>query len=154
MLRLILAAAHLLALGIGLGAILTRGSVLREPITDFSLRRALRADLDWGVAALLWLGTGLWRYLGQTEKTVHYYDHNHVFLTKMGLFVIILGLEIWPMVVLMRWRRALRQGATAETIVMPDTARRVALISHIEALVVALMVFAAVAMARGYGSRG
>ena len=69
MLRVVLAALHLIALGLGLGAVLTRGNALREPVSSGSLRRALRADTLWGVAAGLWLATGLWRLFGATEKT-------------------------------------------------------------------------------------
>ena len=72
----------------------------------------------------------------------------------MALFVIILVLEIWPMMMLIKWRRALQRSALMKDIVAPATARRIAMISHIEALLVILMVFAAAGMARGFGVRG
>ena len=149
MLRVIVAAFHLLALGLGLGAVLTRGNVLREPLTPQSLQRAFSADTLWGVAALLWVVTGLWRF-ARLEKGTGYYLANHFFLAKMSLFVLILVLEVWPMVVLIRWRIGLRKGAGVADFA-PGVARRIATISHVEALLVVLMVFAAAAMARGYG---
>jgi putative membrane protein len=151
MLRVTLAATHLIALGLGLGAVVTRGNALREPVSTSSLRRALRADGAWGLAAALWLATGLWRLLGETEKATSYYLHNSFFVTKMLLFVAILALEIWPMVMLIKWRRALQRSNLMQHIVAPATARRIATISHIEALLIVLMVFAASAMARGFG---
>jgi putative membrane protein len=151
MLRVALAALHLIALGLGLGAVITRGNALREPVSTGSLQRALRADVLWGLSAALWLITGLWRLLGETEKTTAYYLHNHLFFTKMALLVLIFALEIWPMMMLTKWRRALQRSTLMKDIVAPATARRIAMISHIEALLVVLMVFAAVGMARGLG---
>ena len=152
MLRVTLAALHLLALGVGMGAVITRGNALFEPISTGSLQRALRADALWGIAAGLWLVTGAWRLIGPTEKPLEYYQHNYFFLGKMAGFVLILALEIWPMLVLMRWRRALQRSAGVKDVVVPATARRIAMISHTEALLVLVMVVAAAAMARGYGT--
>jgi putative membrane protein len=170
MLRLTLAWLHLIALGIGMWAVLARGQALREASRELpgmtALRRAFLADAHWGAAALLWLGTGLWRYLGSTEKATAYYNSNHIFLTKMALFVAVLALEIWPMMTLIRWRAAIGRGAATPAgrpggaavgggaVVDPAVARRVATISYIEGAIVAVMVFTAVAMARGYGARG
>jgi putative membrane protein len=151
MLRLILAALHLLALGLGMGAVLTRGNTLRETLTADSLRRAFKADGLWGSAAALWLGTGLWRMIGGLEKAREYYEMNYIFMLKMGLFVLIFALEVWPMIVLIRWRKQLRAGAAPETFASVATARKMATISHTQALILVLMIFAAVSMARGYG---
>lgn len=151
MLRIALAALHLLALGIGLGAVLRRAAALKEPATAAALRRAMRADMDWGLAAGLWIATGLWRWLGGFEKGTSYYLHNHAFLGKMGVLVLILALEIWPMLTLIKWRAALAKGALPEGVATAATARRVATISSTQALLVVIMVFLAVTMARGMG---
>jgi putative membrane protein len=162
MLRLTLAWLHLVALGIGLWAVLARGQALRHAASELpgtaALRRAFAADNHWALAAILWLGTGLWRYLGSTEKATAYYNSNHIFLTKMALFVIILGLEIWPMMTLIRWRSAVGRAGGEKgaggTLVAPAAARRIATISYVEGAIVTVMIFTAVAMARGYGARG
>jgi putative membrane protein len=166
MLRVTLAWLHLLALGIGFWAVFARGRALREAAAELpgtaALRRAFLADAHWGAAAILWLATGLWRYLGSTEKATSYYNSNHIFLTKMTLFVIVLLLEIGPMMTLIRWRAALGRagaskgadGAPAAVPIDPGRARRIATVSYIEGAVVAVMVLTAVAMARGFGARG
>jgi putative membrane protein len=146
-LRWVLAAFHLLALGIGLGAVWARGRYLRSALTTQDLRSVFRADALWGLAAVLWLSTGLWRLLAGLEKTTGYYLHNHVFLTKMGLFLLILALEISPMLTLMRWRRQVAAGQPVDA----GGAGRMATISNVQAVLVVLMVFAATAMARGIG---
>lgn len=160
MLRLTLAWLHLIALGIGFWAVFARARALREAARELpgtaALRRAFLADAQWGVAAALWLATGLWRYLGSTEKAIGYYNANHMFLTKMALFVVVVALEISPMITLIRWRGAVGRagaGEIAAGAVDAATARRIATISHIQGAIVAVMVLTAVAMARGLGAR-
>lgn len=150
MTQITLAALHLIALGLGLGAVLNRGTVLREVPDMRSVQRAFRADTLWAIAAGLWIATGLWRYLAETEKSMGYYNANYLFVTKMILLGAILVLEIWPMVTLIRWRIAIRRGGSPGVVAVPGRARIIATISHVQALLIVLMVFAAAAMARGY----
>jgi putative membrane protein len=144
--RLLLAALHLLALAIGFGAIVARASALRDILDVRGVRRVLRADNWWGVAALLWLATGLARLLLGTEKPTAYYIASRLFWLKMGLFFVVLALEIAPMAALIGWRLALRRGVHPET----KNAGRYALLSTLEALLVVVIVSMAVALARGY----
>src|SRR3954467_138311 len=102
--RWLFATFHLLALGIGLGAVWARARALQGPLDAPGLRRAFYADTWWGLAAVLWIGTGLVRLFGGLEKGTTYYFHNHVFWTKMLLLVLILVLEVKPMLAFVRWR--------------------------------------------------
>lgn len=151
MLRITLAALHLIALGLGLGAVIARGTALRESPSNAALRRAFRSDSTWGIAALLWIVTGVWRLMAGVDKPRGYYLTNPVFHAKMGLFLLVLVLEAWPMWTLMRWRRTFSAGESAERLMTRGAGRRIATISHVEALVLVVMVFVAVALARGFG---
>ena len=71
-LRWLLAALHLLGLGVGLGAIYGRSRALRGPLDISGLRRVFVADTWWGVAAGVWIVTGLLRALGGYEKGTDY----------------------------------------------------------------------------------
>jgi putative membrane protein len=148
MTRWAFAAVHLLALGIGLGAVWARGQMLAANPPD--LRKAFYADTWWGIAAILWIGTGLTRAFGGLEKGSAYYLHNTFFRAKMTLLIIILALEIAPMITLIRWRVQVARGEQLDTHLAP----RFALISRVQACLVVLMVLAATAMARGYGNYG
>jgi putative membrane protein len=145
--RWLFAWLHLLGLGIGLGAVWARTRALRAPLDTAGLRRVFQADGWWGVAAAIWIGTGLVRLIGGLEKGMDYYLRNHVFWGKMALLLVILVLEIGPAVSLARWRVQLGRGN------QPDTSRaeRFSRISYAQALLVVLMVLAATAMARGVG---
>jgi putative membrane protein len=146
LLQWLLAALHLLALGIGLGAVAVRAAALGSAPDPGALRRTFLADTAWGVAAVLWIVTGLWRAFGGVEKGTDYYLSNGAFLLKMALLVAILALEVRPMSTLIRWRVAGRRGQTVDAGAAPALAR----ISWIQAALVVLMVFAATAMARGF----
>ena len=146
--RLLLAWLHLVALAVGVGGVWARGRALRDSLRDpedpRAIRRAFVGDAWWGVAALLWLVTGLWRLLAGTEKSTSYYVSNHVFLLKMTLFLVVAGLEVWPMLTLMRWR-------TGKAAPNPRDAGRIEIISYVECVLVIGIVLAAVSMARGVG---
>lgn len=143
-LRWLVASLHLIALPLGLGGVWVRARALRGPLYGAGLRRVFGADTTWGLAALLWIGTGLARAFGGLEKGSDYYLHQPAFYAKMAILVVILFLEIWPMVTLLRWRVNQRRGLSIDT----GAARAIAVISEVQAVLVLLMVFAATALAR------
>ena len=146
MLRWVLAVLHLLALPLGLGAIWLRGRGLAAVRTPADLPPVFRADNVWGLAAALWIATGVWRLLAGLEQPTSYYLHDRMFYAKMALFLVILLLELWPMITLIRWRAAAHQGRPVILTTAPTLAR----ISQVEAGLVVLIVFAAAAVARGF----
>ncbi|AOE61319.1 DUF2214 family protein [Pseudomonas corrugata] len=141
-----LAVIHLLAFALGLWAVLTRGTALRRLAGGAdAVRNVLMADNVWGLSALVLLVTGGMRAFGGYEKGSDYYLHQPLFHLKMTLLLLILLLELLPMITLIKWRMALGKGATIDA----SKAGRLARISHIEALLLVLMVIAATGMARG-----
>ncbi|MCK6447927.1 MAG: DUF2214 family protein [Planctomycetes bacterium] len=140
---------HLMAFAIGLPAIHLRAKFLRQPLDAAGLQRVFKADLWWGIAALLWLTTGPWRAFGSLEKGTEYYMSTWVFHAKLGIVVLILLLELAPLFALLRWRAEVRAGRTPDT----SKARGLAALSHIELTLVVLAALAASFMARGFGLR-
>ncbi|MGH7398901.1 MAG: DUF2214 family protein [Candidatus Rokuibacteriota bacterium] len=138
---------HLLALAIGLPAVFLRGRALKGALDADGLRRLLAADNVWGVAAALWIVTGLLRAFGGLEKGTEFYLRSPLFWTKMALLVVVLLLEIRPMVTFIRWRSRLGRGQTVDT----SPARALYTLNHIQLAVVVVMVFVASLMARGVG---
>ena len=145
----IVSALHVLALALGLPSVYLRGRALNGPLDRDGLRRLLAADTVWGIAAGLWIATGLLRAFGGLEKGSQFYLQSPLFWTKMALFATVIILEIWPMVTFIRWRGALRRGETPDT----SRARALYLVNHVEMGLVVLMVFVASFMARGFGMR-
>lgn len=145
--RWILASIHLVALPLGVAAVWGRAAALRWVSDPGSLKRAFRADSIWGLAALLWLSTGLLRAFAGYEKGTAYYMSSHLFWLKMALFVLVVLLELYPAATLMRWRRRTARGEAGDL----SAAATIARISTLQAFIVIAMVFVAAAMARGMG---
>jgi putative membrane protein len=138
----LVSALHLLALGIGLGAVWARGRALRGSV---DVAAVLRADNWWGVAAVLWIATGLTRALGGLEKGWAFYRDSPLFWVKMALLGAVFALELWPMATFLRWR--LRQARD-----QPIDLRHAAALRRLNLVEVALTVaipFVAAGMARG-----
>jgi putative membrane protein len=153
MLRIVLAAFHLVGFAIGIAAVWARSRSLREEPFDIrAVRRAFTADTWWGIAALLSIGTGAWRLDGGVEKATSFYTHDWIFLAKLRVYAVVFALELWPMITLIRWRSAMRRRDPAWE---PSArqARWIGTIGYIEVALLVVMVFAAVSMARGFGYR-
>ena len=148
--RWIFAALHLLALGIGLGAIWWRARALRGELDRDGIKRVLYADNMWGTAAVLWISTGLVRAFSGLEKGAEYYTSNSAFWIKMALLAIILLLEIWPAATWVQWRIRMARGQEIE--INPSRINLFATVSIVQSVLVVAMIFAATAMARGLGS--
>lgn len=149
MLSAVVSALHVLALAIGLPSVFLRGRALKGRLDREGLRRVFAADNVWGVAAALWLVTGLLRAFAGLDKGTAFYLASSLFWVKLGLFATVIALEIRPMLTLLRWRAALRRGATPDT----SAARALYHLNHAELALVVVIVFVAAFMARGYGLR-
>jgi len=145
----IVSSLHVLALAIGLPGVFLRGRALKGPLDAQGLRKLLAADSAWGIAALLWIATGLLRAFGGLEKGTQFYLASTLFWTKLGLFAIILVLEARPMLTFVRWRAQLRRGQAPDT----SSARTFYVLNHIEMGLVVVIMFVASFMARGFGLR-
>jgi putative membrane protein len=143
----VLSSLHVLALAIGLPAVFFRGRALKGTLDAAGVGRVLMADNLWGLAAVLWIGTGLLRAFGGFEKGTAFYMHSRLFHLKLGLFILVLVLEVLPMLTFMRWRIARAKGETPDT----SKARTLHTINHIEMAIVGVIVFVASFMARGFG---
>jgi putative membrane protein len=145
----IVSALHVLALALGLSSVYLRGWALKGRLDRDGLQRLFAADNVWGLAAGLWIVTGLLRALGGLEKGSHFYLQSPLFWIKIALFVAVIVLEIRPMLTFISWRRAVGRGE------LPDTsgARALYLVNHIEMALVVVIVFVASFMARGFGMR-
>jgi putative membrane protein len=141
----IIAALHLLTLGIGYGFAWMRARALANTKTTADLGNVFFADNMYGIASLLWIGTGLWRAFGGLEKGTDYYLESTAFWVKMTLFALVFALEIYPMVTLIKWRMHLKK----EKEISLAPANLLSKLTYAEVLLLTAMVFVAVLMARG-----
>jgi putative membrane protein len=140
----LLSAIHVLTLALGLGAVVMRGRALARPLDEAGWPRLLAADNLWGVAAGLWIASGLARvFFGGKEPS--FYWHNGFFWIKLALFGLVFALELTPMMTFIRVRTA-RRRRTALPRFSVDAYRQ---INAAEVVLVVATVFAAAFMARG-----
>jgi putative membrane protein len=142
----LIAAIHLITLGIGYGFIWMRAYQLSRVQDTKDLKAVFFADNMYGLAALLWIATGLWRAFGGLEKGTDYYLASQTFWMKMGLFAAVFACEIYPMIVLIRWRLQLKKGQEPDL----GKGRLLSRLSYAELLLLSAMVLVAVMMARGW----
>jgi putative membrane protein len=125
-------------------------ALIRPGVAAAALRLAAHLDRGYGAAALLLLGAGFARVF-YGAKGASFYLSNPVFWAKLALFAAAGLLSIVPTVQLIRWSRRLRDQPSF----LPSDAhvRGVRRWLHAEAIVLALIPFAAAALARGIGYR-
>jgi putative membrane protein len=140
----LLSAVHVITLALGLGAVVARGRALSGPLDENGWRRLLAADNLWGLAALLWITSGVARvFYGGKEPG--FYWQNGFFWIKLGLFAMVFALELAPMITFVKVRAARRRGSPLPPFSIP-TYRR---INSLETVLVVTIVFVAAFMARG-----
>lgn len=104
---------HLLAVLV-LGACLVIENMAIKPnLTREDITNLVKVDAAYGISSVLVLGLGLclWLWIG---KPAEFYSANPVFHAKLGLFVLVGILSIYPTIFFIRSRRA-----GAETIQTP-----------------------------------
>ena len=120
----------------------------RKYISIEEARRIQRVDLWYGIAAGVVLTSGLLRVFF-FEKGPAFYAQSPMFWIKMGLFAAVALLSIYPTIRFIQWNKVLNAGQAPD--IPDDEYRRVRLFLRLELIGLALILFAAPAMARGIG---
>ena len=105
-------------------------------------------DIFYGIAALALLVSGIFRvlYFGQGSE---FYTENPLFWWKVGLYLSVGGLSLYPTVTYILWAIPLRKGELPQ--VTEALASRLRWIINIELVGFASIPFLATLMARGVG---
>ncbi len=150
-LEAILAYVHFLAILTMVVFIASEAALCRvEWLNAAAVERIARVDMVYGIAAIAVLLTGLVRTWWGIKGTAWYWT-NPLLHVKLGLFIIIGVLSIFPTLTYFRWRKAVRASGT-----LPDAAeiKKTRKLVMIQAHLIALVPLVAVFLARGFGARG
>lgn len=133
---------HFIAILVFAGALLIENMAISRNISAEDARNLAKVDAIYGLSALLvfLFGLTLWLWVG---KPGEFYSGNVVFHLKVGLFVLIALLAIYPTVFFIRHR-----NSTAESLIVPVP---VIWILRTEAALLLVLPVLAVLMARGVG---
>ena len=151
-LEAILAYLHLLAIltmvvFVASEAALCRAQWLNAAVVE----RLAKVDMVYGIAAIAVLATGIARTWWGVKGTAWYWT-NPLLHVKLGLFIIVGVLSIYPTVVFASWKGAVKRGEAP--VVSAEAARRIRLCLFLELAGIAGILLAAPLMARGIGSFG
>jgi putative membrane protein len=147
----ILAYLHFAAIFTLLWFLAKEWTLLKVGADQLDLRRLALADMGFGISAGVVLASGLARALAGA-KPWQFYSGNPVFHAKVGLFVLVGILSIWPTLAFLRWRKA--AAADFSFRVAMSEWRRIKRFVMIEMHLIALIPLLAVLVARGIGYRG
>lgn len=140
---------HFIAAFALVAALVAELVLLRQAISVPVVRQLLVADAVYGASAALVLAAGLLRVF-YFEKGAAYYFGNAAFLAKLGLFILVGCLSIYPTKQFFAWRRATRAGKAPE--VNGKTLRALRATIQAELIALILLVLCATLMAHGLGS--
>jgi len=91
--------------------------LLKKSLTRADIGRLSRIDAVYGLAAVVLVAVGLTLWLGSFGKPSLYYSANWIFMTKLGCFVAIGLLSIYPTVFFIKNRK----GNPEETVQIPTS---------------------------------
>lgn len=139
---------HYLAIFLLFALLTLEHQLFKAPLTFERARSLFRIDIAFGVVAGLVLATGVARVFW-FGKGMDYYLHNGVFHAKVGLFVLVALLSIYPTLTFLGWRNRIKAGEAPD--VSPRTLRWVTMVIRLELLGLLVIPLLAALMARGIG---
>jgi putative membrane protein len=139
---------HFVAIFLLFALLVLEHQLFSQPLSLERARSLFRTDIAFGIVAGLVLITGAARAM-RYGKGMDYYLNNSFFHAKIGVFVAVALLSIYPTVTFLRWRPALKAGQPPA--ISPATTRWVKLIIRVELLTLLLIPLLATLMARGFG---
>ncbi|MEZ4705540.1 MAG: DUF2214 family protein [Bdellovibrionota bacterium] len=149
----LLAAFHYLAFGFGIWSVFERGrsfkNLVKHPQEKSFIESLLRYDNLWGICGFLILTTGLIKAFGDIEKPVAFYMKNGLFHAKLGMVFVILAIEVYVMIKLLKLR--VERKKNPQFSFSDSEFRTMSLLNKIEAHLFVIVPFFAAMVARGIG---
>ena len=134
---------HLAAFAL-VAALVVEMVLMRGELSPTAVRKLARWDMIYGISAGTLLAIGLLRVF-YFEKGASYYFHSAPFLAKLGLFLLVGLLSIYPTLKLAAWKKQAPDPAGVAAV------RRVI---HLQLAAIAVIVLCAALMADGVGFLG
>lgn len=133
---------HFFAIFALVGALVIENMAIKPVITGEDARNLARVDAAFGSAAALVavFGSCLWFWFG---KPPDFYSYNPVFLAKIGLFVLVALMSIYPTLFFLKHRKS-----TDDAITVPAPLRAML---RVELVLLCIIPVLAFLMTRGVG---
>lgn len=135
---------HLLTLFIMVGCVVAQQFMIDREMSGKAIQRISRTDLVYGISSILVVALGLTLWFG-VGKPAEFYTGNWIFLLKVGLFILVGLLSIYPTLFYQKKRKSMEPHE--KTNVPP----RVILVVRLELILLLIIPLLAVLMATGIG---
>lgn len=146
----VIAYFHYVGFMLAIAALVVERVSLRERLSFEEAQRIVIADSVYGLSAIVVLVTGVLRVL-YFGKGADYYLSNPVFWTKIGLFLFVGVLSIYPTITFIFWIKELRE--VAAPVLGGVKCKVLSTLVSVEIVGFLLIPLFASLMARGVGSR-
>ncbi len=139
---------HFLGIMTLMATLLAEHVTLQPNMTRLHMQRLAMIDLLYGIAAGIVFITGLLRF-AYFGKGMPFYLGNPLFYVKVGLFLLVALISIYPTVQFLSWRKLLKQDQVPEVDIQRAT--RLRYLIRLELGLLLVIPLLAVLMARGIG---
>lgn len=138
---------HFIFIFVVVSCVVAEHLLLKPQMTKAEIKRLSTIDGIYGLASILVVAAGLTLWFG-IGKPAEFYTQNHIFLTKVVLFVFVGLLSIHPTVFFLKNRK----GDDLEEVV--DIPKAIKMVIRLELLILFTMPLLATMMAKGVGYAG
>lgn len=135
---------HFLGILIVFGMVVAELLLIKPELKRVEIQRIFRLDGIYGFFSLVVVSAGLYLWLGNIGKPAEFYSKNPVMHIKVGLFILVGVLSIWPTVFYFKNRK----GPSDEKVNVPPFIKRVV---RLELIILLLIPLLAALMAQGRG---
>jgi putative membrane protein len=139
---------HFLGMMMLMATLLAEHVTLQPQMTRVHIQRLAMIDLFYGIAAGLVFLSGLLRF-AYFGKGIHFYLGNPLFYVKVGMFLLVALISVYPTRRFLAWRKMLTQGDPPA--LDPHTVTRLRIVIRLELGLLIVIPLLAVLMARGIG---
>ena len=139
---------HFLGMMMLMATLLAEHVTLQPQMTRLHIQRLAMIDLFYGIAAGIVFLTGLLRF-AYFGKGIHFYLGNPLFYVKVGMFLLVALISVYPTRRFLAWRKMLTHGDPPA--LDPHTVTRLRIVIRLELGLLLVIPLLAVLMARGIG---
>jgi putative membrane protein len=139
---------HFLGMMMLMATLLAEHVTLQPQMTRVHIQRLAMIDLFYGIAAGIVFLSGLLRF-AYFGKGIHFYLGNPLFYVKVGMFLLVALISVYPTRRFLAWRKMLTQGDPPA--LDPHTVTRLRIVIRLELGLLLVIPLLAVLMARGIG---
>jgi putative membrane protein len=139
---------HFLGMMMLMATLLAEHVTLQPQMTRVHIQRLAMIDLFYGIAAGIVFLSGLLRF-AYFGKGIHFYLGNPLFYVKVGMFLLVALISVYPTRRFLAWRKMLTQGDPPA--LDPHTVTRLRIVIRLELGLLIVIPLLAVLMARGIG---